>query len=362
MIFCSRLLRVPLGPLFPFEGGLPRPPGVRPVDAVNVVVTSPVGEEGLDRIGSVRSNVRVLDASAMLTLSGGVPVEPQDASVKARLDAMLAEAEIIYGFIPGNIMARAPNLKWINAPSAGVDRFLAPDVVASPVILTNSRGIHPVQVGEMALEMILMLAKKAPFFFRMKERREWHRVVPDILRGRTLAVLGLGAIGMEVARLGKAFGMRVIALDVRGMDPHEDVDALFPPSALKEVLSQGDYVVVSLPLTGQTRDLIGGKELLSMKRTACLVNIARGGIVDEDALVRALKEEQIAGAALDVFATEPLPPQSGLWDLPNVIISPHVAGIRQDYAALAVDLFCENLRRYLDGREMLNVVDKEKGY
>ncbi len=330
---------------------------------VNVVVASSVGKEGLDRIANVRSDVRVRDASTMFTLAGGAPVEPQDPSVKARLDAMLAEAEIIYGFIPpGNIMARAPKLKWINAPSAGVDRFLVPDIVASPVILTNSRGIHSVQMGEMAFEMLLMLAKKAPFFFRMRQQREWHRVVPEILRGRTLAVLGLGVIGREVARLGKAFGMRVVALDVREIGPDECVDAHFPPSRLKEVLSQSDYVVVTLPLTPETRNLIGEPELLAMRRTAYLVNIARGGIVDEDALIRALSEERIAGAGLDVFAKEPLPPDSKLWDLPNVIISPHVAGIREDYAVLAMDLFCENLRRYLDGREMLNVVDKKRGY
>lgn len=333
------------------------------MDVVNVVVTSPVEKECLDRIARVRPNVRVWDASTMFTFSGGVPGEPQDPSVKARLDAMLAEAEIIYGFIPPlNIMARAPKLRWINAPSAGVDRFLVPDIVASPVILTNSRGIHPVQMGEMAFEMLLMLAKKAPFFFRMKERREWHRVVPEILRGKTLAVLGLGMIGTEVARLGKAFGMRVVALDVRTSGPHEDVDALFPPSRLNEVLSQSDYVVVTLPLTPETRNLINEPELLAMKQTAYLVNIARGGIVDEEALTRALEQDRIAGAALDVFAREPLPQESRLWDLPNVIISPHVAGMRQDYAALAVDLFCENLKRYLDGREMLNVVDKKKGY
>ncbi len=330
---------------------------------VNVVVASPVGKECLDRIADVRSNVRVHDASAMFTFSGGAPAEPQDPSVKARLDAMLADAEIIYGFIPpAGIMVRAPKLKWINAPSAGVDRFLVPDIVASPVILTNSRGIHSVQMGEMAFGMLLMLAKKAPFFFRMKERREWHRVVPEILRGKTLAVLGLGVIGREVARLGKVFGMRVVALDIRETGPDEYVDAHFPPSRLKEALSQGDYVVVTLPLTPETRNLIGEPELLAMKRTAYLVNIARGGIVDEEALIRALSEDRIAGAGLDVFTKEPLPPDSRLWDLPNVIISPHVAGVRDDYVVLAVDLFCENLRRYLDGREMLNVVDKKRGY
>ena len=330
---------------------------------VNVVVASSVGKEGLDRIENVRSNVRVQDASTMFTFSGGVPAEPQDPSVKARLDAMLAEAEIIYGFIPPrDIMARAPKLKWINAPSAGVDRFLVPDIVGSSVILTNSRGIHSVQMGEMAFGMLLILAKKAPFFFRMKEERKWQRVVPEILRGKALAVLGLGVIGREVARLGKAFGMRVLALDVREIGPDECVDAHFPPSRLNEVLSQSDYVVVTLPLTPETRNLIGEPELLAMRRTAYLVNIARGGIVDEDALIRALSEERIAGAGLDVFAKEPLAQDSKLWDLPNVIISPHVAGIREDYAVLAVGLFCENLRRYLDGQEMLNVVDKRRGY
>jgi len=207
-----------------------------------------------------------------------------------------------------------------------------------------------------------MLAKRAPLLFRMKEQRKWQRVVPGILHSKTLAVLGLGVIGREVARLGKAFGMRVIALEVREMDPGGHVDAVFPPSRLKEVLSQSDYVVVTLPLTPETTRLIGESELRSMKPTAYLVNIARGGIMDEEALIHALSENLIAGAGLDVFVREPLPVDSKLWELPNVIISPHVAGNREDYNTLAVDLFCENLRRYLDGHELINVVDKKKGY
>ena len=166
------------------------------MDVVNVVVLHDIGEACLSRIAGVQSNVRVHDASAMFTNTCGEFVEQPDQPARARLDAMLAEGEVIFGiFPPEHVIARAPGLKWINAPSAGVDRFLIPDIIESPVMLTNSRGIHSVQMGETAFEMLLMLAKKAPFFFRMKEERKWQRVVPEILRWKTLAVLGLGVIG-----------------------------------------------------------------------------------------------------------------------------------------------------------------------
>jgi phosphoglycerate dehydrogenase-like enzyme len=332
------------------------------MNAVHVLVLLPVGGESLRRIAAVGSNVRVHDASKMFVFTDGAFVEQPDPSGE-RIDDLLAEAEIIYGFIPPkNVIARAPRLKWINAPSAGVDRFLAPEIVESRVILTNSRGIHPVQMGETVFEMLLMLAKKAPLFFRMKEERRWQRTTPGILLSKTLAILGLGVIGQEVARLGKAFGMRVIALEARDEERVDNVDALFAPAQLKEVLSMSDYVVVTLPLTPETARMIGDAELRVMKPTAHLVNVARGGIVDEEALIRALTEGWIAGAGLDVFAKEPLPKDSRLWELPNVIISPHIGGDREDYQQLAVDMFCKNLARYLDGQELFNVVDKKRGY
>lgn len=333
------------------------------MDVVDIVVLNPIGEGCLDRIAAVRSNVRVHDASQMLVFSAGELVDQRDRSSRERIDALLAGAEVIYGFIPPeNIIRRAPKLRWINAPSAGVERFLTPDIIESQVILTNSRGIHSTQMGETTFEMLLMLARKAPLFFRLQRERKWQRIVPGILHAKTLAVLGLGVIGQEIARLGKAFGMRVIAMEKEEMVPGGNVDAVFTPAELGELLSRADYVVVTLPLTPETKEIIGERELRAMKPTAYLVNVARGGVIDEEALIRALSEGRIAGAGLDVFAREPLPAESKLWELPNVIISPHIAGAREDYDTLAVNLFCENLKRYLDGQELMNVVDKKKEY
>jgi phosphoglycerate dehydrogenase-like enzyme len=179
-----------------------------------------------------------------------------------------------------------------------------------------------------------------------------------------VGIVGLGHIGREVARLAKAFGMRVLATrrSARKSRRAKYVDHLFSPDKLRDLLSESDYVVLTLALTPETRGIIGEAELRSMKPTAYLINVARGGLVDEAALVRALEEQRIAGAGLDVFTTEPLPQDSPLWGFENVIISPHIAGGMEDYVARATAVFCENLRRYLGGRRLINVVDKGKGY
>jgi D-2-hydroxyacid dehydrogenase (NADP+) len=333
------------------------------MDVVNVVVLSPVGPELLDRIAAVWSNVRVYDASNMVVHSKGALVERTDPSLQGKLDALLSRAEVIYGFAPpAQMIVRAPLLKWVHAPSAGIERFLISSIIESRILLTNSSGIHGVQVSETVFMMLLMLSKKAPLFFRQQQEKTWQRVVPEVLEAKTIGILGLGVIGREVARRGKAFGMRVIALEAKETGQTDNVDAIFSPQQIKEVLAQSDYLVVTLPLTLETNKLLGEAELRAMKKTAYLVNVARGGIIDEVALVRALSENWIAGAGLDVFAAEPLPPESRLWNLPNVIITPHVAGDREDYNELAVNLFCENLSRYLDGQELINLVDKKKGY
>jgi D-2-hydroxyacid dehydrogenase (NADP+) len=333
------------------------------MDVVNVVVLSPIGRELLDRIGAVRANVSVDDASNLIIHAKGALVERMDPSLQGKLDALLARAEIIFGFAPPpNLITRAPRLKWISAPSAGIERFLIPDIIESAVLLTNSSGIHGVQVSETVFMMLLMLAKKASLFLQQQQVRLWQRLVPEVLQAKTMGILGLGVIGSEVAKRGKAFGLRVIALEAKNVGHRENVDAIFSPSQLREVLAQCDYVVVTLPLAPGTNKLLGEPELRAMKKTAYLVNVARGGIIDEAALTRALSENWIAGAGLDVFTTEPLPSESRLWTLPNVIITPHVAGDREDYNELAVNLFCDNLGRYLDGEELINLVNKKRGY
>jgi len=222
----------------------------------------------------------------------------------------------------------------------------------------------PTPIGEFVLGLMLMFLKQSPLCFQLKQKKQWERFTPATLRSKTIGIVGLGSIGREVARLAKAFGMRVIATrrSIKQVAQARYVDTVLPPELLPQLISESDFVVLSLPLTSETDKLIGEQELRTMKPTAYLINIARGRIVDEEALVRALDEHWIAGAGLDVFATEPLPTDSKLWELPNVIFSPHVAGNMEDYIMRATDVFCENLRRYLDGKKLLNVIDKKKGY
>jgi phosphoglycerate dehydrogenase-like enzyme len=198
----------------------------------------------------------------------------------------------------------------------------------------------------------------------MKQAREWKRFRPKLLKGQTAGILGLGAVGREIARLCKAFGMEVIGIRRSGRPEHPFpyVDRVYPPGQLPEVLAQSDFVVLALPLTKETRSMIGEKELKGMKPTAFLINLARGAVVDEGALVRALEEKWIAGAGLDVFIKEPLPPESRFYELPNVIFSPHISGDIPDYELHATEVFCENLKRYLAGEPFLHEVDPEKEY
>jgi len=327
---------------------------------VKVVVTSAIGAHCLEHIAAVGKHVRVTDVSSLFRgeLTG-------DAGARARLDAALAEAEVIYGLrLPQNVLARAPRLKWIQVMSAGVDRYLDAEMRDSPVKMTNVSGIHATPIGEFVLGLILMFVKLAPQCFELKEQVKWQRVYPSVLSDKTLGVVGLGSIGREIARLGKAFGMRVVATrrTARPGDHARYVDTLLPADHLGTLLRDSDFVVLAVPFTPETQRLIGDAQLRQMRRSAFLINIARGGIVDEDALVRALTQKTIAGAGLDVFATEPLPADSPLWHLPNAIISPHISGAREDYVLRATELFVENLRRYLAGKRLVNVVDKRRGY
>ena len=330
------------------------------MESVNVLVTRGIGDECLKQIADVSPRIKLMDASDLIRaeMNG-------DTAAKEKLDALFVEAEVIFGFFyPHSIVSRAPNLKWIQLTSAGVDRFLDDEMVASPVVLTNVSGIHATPIGEFVIELMLMFVKKAPECFQLKQDKQWQRLNPTVLRSKTVGIVGLGSIGREVARLSKSFGMKVMATrrSVKREGRARYVDIMLPPDQLDRLLSDSDFVVLAVPLTSETRKLIGEKELRTMKSTAYLINIARGGIIDEEVLIRALEEKWIAGAGLDVFATEPLPPDSRLWELPNVIFSPHISGGMEDYNIRATEVFLENLRRYLDGKKLLHVVDKKKGY
>lgn len=289
-------------------------------------------------------------------------------------DALIAypDCDVVCSFFPpADLLAVAPNLRWLALPSAGADRVIREGLVqpGGPVVTTSS-GMHAVPIGEFALSLMLMWVRHWPEMVALQRAATWpSREGREALTGRelsgsTLGVIGLGAIGRYIARLGRAFGMRIVATrrsaSADQRDP--DADALVAPDHLADLLAASDFVVVSVPATPETRHIIGADELRQMRRHAFLINISRGSTVDEAALIAALTDGTIAGAGLDVFETEPLPGDSPLWRLPNVIISPHVAGDTDQYSRRFTDLFLENLARYQAGEPLRNVVDPARGY
>jgi phosphoglycerate dehydrogenase-like enzyme len=329
------------------------------MESVNVLVTGPIDEECLQQITSISPKIKLTDVSDLFVAEQG-----EELASKKSLDVLLAEAEVIYGQrLPQNVITQAPKLKWVQVMSAGVERFLDTEMVESPVILTNVSGIHAITISEFVLGQMLMFVKQAPLCFQLKQEKQWRQFTPSVLRLKTVGIVGLGNIGREVGRLAKAIGMRVLAVDlVKPVGWTRYVNTMLTLDQLRQLLAESDFVVLALPLTPETNKLIGEEELRTMKSSAYLINIARGGLVDEEALTRALDEHWIAGAGLDVFATEPLPTDSRLWEFPNVIFSPHVAGWMEDYNIRATEIFTENLRRYLNGEKLRNIVDKKKGY
>jgi phosphoglycerate dehydrogenase-like enzyme len=331
-----------------------------PMESVNVLVTAPIDDESLRQITATSPRTKLTDISALSRAA-----HKGDSTSIEKLDDLLAEAEVIFGLrFPQDLITRAPKLKWIQIMSAGVNRFLDTEMVESPVTMTNVSGIHATQIGEFVLGLMLMFVKQAPLCFQLKQEKQWGRLTLTELRSKTVGIVGLGSIGREVARLAKAFDMRVLATrrSAKRVGRARYIDIMFPLNQLRELLVESDFVVLALPLTPETGKFIGEEELRTMKSTAYLINIARGGVVDEEALIRALEEHWIAGAGLDVFTTEPLPTDSRLWELPNVILSPHISGSAEDNTVRATELFLENLRRYLNGEKLFNVVDKKKGY
>lgn len=328
---------------------------------VNILATHPFGPswspESLEQVKAVSRRIKLADVSELILAENA-----GDTEAKGQLDALLREIEIYYGMIPPkDLVSRAPELKWIQTPLAGVDFFLKPEIINSSITLTNAR-FHGTQIRELVFNLMLMLARQSCRHFQDQQQKKWQPLTPVLLNGKTIGILGMGNIGQAVAKLSKAFDMKVLVMRARANIPYKYADETFGPEGLPEILARADFLVIILPLTSETRRIIGEKELRMMKPTAFLINVARGGVIDEDALIKVLRENRIAGAGLDVFATEPLPETSELWDLPNVIISPHNAGIRSDYYEIATAQFCKNLKRYLAGKELLNIVDKRKGY
>lgn len=273
---------------------------------------------------------------------------------------------------PENTLRLAPNLRWVAMPSAGADGALRTGLVRPDghPIVTTSNGVHAIPISEYVFSVMLAWARHWPDMLALKrertwaDRKTWMRLAGGELHDSTLGIVGLGAIGRQVARLGRAFGMRILAARRTASpgDTDPDVDELVPLADLGLLLAQADYLVLAVPATPQTRHLIDAEAFRAMKPSAFLVNIARGSIVDEAALVEALRGGAIAGAGLDVTAEEPLPSESPLWTLPNVLISPHVSGATDRYSRRFTDLFLRNLALYRAGQPMINMVRAERGY
>ncbi|MGD8472993.1 MAG: D-2-hydroxyacid dehydrogenase [Anaerolineae bacterium] len=291
------------------------------------------------------------------------------------------DIEILYTFhLPHDALEIAPGLRWLQLHSAGVNHILDHPIMERDVAITTVSGIHATPIAEYVFASLLAFRWRVPMWTQCQREARWPSNRWDLyarpeLRDSTLGILGYGSIGREVGRLGRAFGMRVLALrrssghakegfrleetgDEAGVVPAR----FFPPDELHEMLSECDFVVIALPLTPETERFVGEAELRAMKPSAYLVNIARGPIVDEQALIKALDEGWIAGAGLDVFEREPLPDDSPLWAMENALLSPHVAGFTPRYNERAAAVFAENLGRYLSGKPLLNLVDKARGY
>jgi phosphoglycerate dehydrogenase-like enzyme len=332
---------------------------------LDVLVTMRFTDAQLDRLRGVSPELRV--------------------SREDPTSADYSRTDVLYAGAPPRDLSRVPNLKWVQLHMAGVDGLAEHPLYAQSAIpLVTASGVHAATIAEYAITVLLALAHRVPRMVEWQARgtwppdeQRWPLFVPSEVRGATLGVVGYGSIGRELARVAKAaFAMKVLACK---RDPSQRTDAgyalpgtgdpegLLPdawlgPDGLPDLLARSDVVVLCAPLTARTRRLIGARELALMKPSAYLINVGRGASVDETALAEALQARRIAGAGVDVFAQEPPPAGHPLYALDNVIVSPHVSGFLPSYDDKCTDLFAENLRRYLAGAPLLNLVDRARGY
>jgi phosphoglycerate dehydrogenase-like enzyme len=289
------------------------------------------------------------------------------ARTKEEILAAAADCDVYFGHVTAELCEAAPKLRWVQAPSAGVEHV--PGIVAlreRDIIVTNARGAHGPSIGEHAFALLLALTRELPTCLAQQREHTWgregiYRQAREI-RGLTMGLLGYGAIGRGVAQRANGFELELLAVDARPHDPRPYLEEVWPPERLPELLERSDVVVVSTPLTTETRGLIDAVAIDRMKPDAYLIVVSRGGIVDEAALAAAMKRGHLAGVGLDVTAKEPLPADSPLWDIPNLIITPHMAGASAPKERRVVEIFKDNLRRYAKGEGMVNLVDRELGY
>ena len=335
---------------------------------IEVLITLPIPDHLVDEIRQVSQDLSV----TVMPVKDRSEISPEQWQ----------KTEVLFTMHLLPPKEEAFRLRWVQSYLSGIDKISEDALFENQsLILTTMSGGNASQVAEHALGMMLALGHQLPQFLALQQKKTWmqdrgKRYAPAELRGSTVGIIGYGSIGRQVARLASAFGASVLGTKRNLMNPADmgylasemgDPDGalftrLYPPEALRSMLKECDYAVVCVPLTSSTKGLVGKDQLAAMKPTAFLVDVSRGGIVDHQALISAISEGKLAGAALDVFPEEPLAPGSPLWQMPQVIITPHVAGFSADYNQRATSMFIENLKRYLAGDEMLNRVDFNRGY
>jgi phosphoglycerate dehydrogenase-like enzyme len=335
---------------------------------IEILITLPFPEELVNLVSAVSPRLRVTALKA--EKADDIPAETWQ------------KVEVLYTATVLPDPDQAPRLRWIQFHWAGIDSLIDHPILRKPdLVATSLSGAAVTQMAEYILMMLLALGHRLPALIENQRAARWPKdrwklFSPRELRGSTVGIVGYGSIGREVARLLNAFGTTVLATKRDVMHPQDEdyvpagqgdpagdfVRRLYPPQALRSMIKECDFIVVTVPLTKGTHGLIGEEELKAMRPTAFLVDVSRGGVLDHSALITALREGKIAGAALDVFEEEPLPAESPLWKLPNVFVTPHIAGVTPEYDARAVELFAENLKHYLEGKPVFNQIDLSRGY
>ena len=325
--------------------------------AISPILSARYREEDLARIRAAAPRARLVNVS-----------------LEGLSDSPLDDVEVLLrGPMPtptfDRLLARCPRLRWVHSATAGVERVLTGDAAERGLVITNARGVFSEPIAEYTLMMILSVVRRLPELFELQRERTWQPLPARELRQVTIGIVGLGSIGRNVARLALAFGARVIGTR-KEPDQRKDFTEPIPEGMerilghdqLPELLAESDFVVLAVPLTAETDKLMNGPRLAQMKPGSWLINVARGGLVDQRALLRALRSGPLEGAVLDTIWEEPLPPSSPLWDAPGLIITPHTSWSSGRVLDRSIELFCDNLVRYRDGREMLNLVDPVAGY
>jgi phosphoglycerate dehydrogenase-like enzyme len=347
------------------------PGGVPLAIAVSPILSARVRAQDLDRIREAAPGSRIVNLSIEGLADG--PVDDVEVLLRGFLSSEAFD----------RLLARAPELRWVHSATSGVERALTPAAIARDVVVTNARGVFSRPIAEHVLLMILAISRRLPQLLELQHERTWQPLEGRELRDLTIGIVGYGSLGRAIASLATAFGSRVVALrrhpdapaaaavttdgtkdatdaDLFAVEPK--LDRVYGPDGLHALLAESDIVVLAAPLTAETDGFIDDAAIGAMRRDAWLINVARGRLVDDTALVRALTEDRIGGVALDTFREEPLPQASPLWELPNVIVTPHTSWSSARVLDRSIDLFCDNLRRFRAGAPLRNVVDRAAGY